>query len=65
VTAMKPMNHSEFSKAIDTLGLTQVGAGRFLVDPRTCRDRVYPPKDLYLDRWLIVQNHVQQRAVHF
>ena len=65
MTAMKPMNHSEFSKAIDTLGLTQVGAGRFLVDPHTCRDRVYPPKDLYLDRWLIVQNHVQQRAVHF
>ena len=38
MTAVKPMNHIEFSKAIDALGLTQVGAGRFLgVDPRTCR----------------------------
>jgi hypothetical protein len=38
VTAVKPMNHIEFSKAIGALGLTQVGAGRFLgVDPRTCR----------------------------
>jgi hypothetical protein len=32
------MNRTEFSKAIDALGLTQVGAARFLgVDPRTCR----------------------------
>jgi hypothetical protein len=38
VTTVKPMNQTEFSKAIDALGLTQVGAGRFLgVDPRTCR----------------------------
>jgi hypothetical protein len=38
MTAVKPMNPTEFSKAIDALGLTQVGAGRFLgVDPRTCR----------------------------
>jgi hypothetical protein len=27
MTAVKPMNHTEFSKAIDALGLTQVGAG--------------------------------------
>jgi hypothetical protein len=33
------MNQTEFSKAIDALGLTQVGAGRFLgVDPRTWVD---------------------------
>ena len=39
VTAMKPMNHNEFCKAIDALGLTQVGAGRFLgVNSRTCQD---------------------------
>jgi hypothetical protein len=39
VTAMKPMNHTEFCKAIDALGLTQVGAGRFLgVNSRTCQD---------------------------
>jgi len=32
------MNHTEFSRAIDALGLTQVGAARFLgVDPRACR----------------------------
>ena len=38
MTAVKPMNHIEFSKAIDALGLTQVSAARFLgVDPRTCR----------------------------
>jgi hypothetical protein len=38
VTAVKPMNHNKFSKAIDALDLTQVGAARFLgVDPRTCR----------------------------
>jgi hypothetical protein len=38
VTAVRPMNHTEFSRAIDALGLTQVGAARFLgVDPRTCR----------------------------
>jgi hypothetical protein len=38
VTAVKPMNHTEFSKAIDALGLTQVGTARFIgVDPRTCR----------------------------
>jgi len=32
------MHQTEFSKAIDALGLTQVSAARFLgVDPRTCR----------------------------
>jgi hypothetical protein len=32
------MNHIELSRAIDALGLTQVGAGRFLgVDARKCR----------------------------
>ena len=38
MTTVKPMNQTEFSKAIDALGLTQVSAARFLgVDPRTCR----------------------------
>ena len=38
MNAVKPMNQTEFSKAIDALGLTQVSAARFLgVDPRTCR----------------------------
>lgn len=38
MTTVKLMNPTEFSKAIDALGLTQVSAARFLgVDPRTCR----------------------------
>jgi hypothetical protein len=36
------MNQTEFSKAIDALGLTQVSAARFLgVDPRTCRRQAF------------------------
>ena len=38
MTTVKPMHQTEFAKAIDALGLTQVSAARFLgVDPRTCR----------------------------
>ena len=61
MTTVKPMNQTEFSKAIDALGLTQVSAARFLgVDPRTCRRYVagelpLPPAAAMLLRVMLAQ----------
>jgi hypothetical protein len=65
VTAMKPMNHSEFPRQSTRSASRKSAPGASLSIRARAEIECIRRKDLHLYRWLIVQNHVQQRAVHF